>query len=314
MHPFRIPEYEALRRSAATIDRSDRGSIRLDGADRRSFLQGVLTNDILALERGEACYAALLTPQGRMIADMHVLPMDEFVLLDVPRQQVASLVARFDLSIFTEDVSVRDATAEYGRLAVAGPDAPPVLERLRRAVPAVLHFSDLAWEVPMIEIIVPAEDLPQAREAARNAGAMEVGASAVEALRIESGVPLFGVDMDETTIPLEAGIESRAISFTKGCYVGQEVIIRVLHRGHGRVAKKLVGLRLAQGELPKAGDVVLSGDRDIGRVTSAVWSPTLQGGIALGYVHRDFVEPATAVCVRTAAGRLNATVSALPFI
>ena len=129
------------------------------------------------------------------------------------------------------------------------------------------------------------------------AGAIELDQATAEAIRIESGVPLFGRDMDEETIPLEAGIESRAISFSKGCYVGQEVIIRVLHRGHGRVARKLVGLTLDGDQIPAAEDAVRSGDREIGRVTSSTASPARQRPIALAYVHRDFLEPGTQVTV-----------------
>ena len=116
--------------------------------------------------------------------------------------------------------------------------------------------------------------------------------------------------MDEETIPLEAGIESRAISFTKGCYVGQEVIIRVLHRGHGRVARKLVGLTLDGDGVPEAGAAIRGGDREIGNVTSAASSPALQRPIALAYVHRDFLEAGTPVTV----GDQSATVTALPFV
>jgi folate-binding protein YgfZ len=123
-------------------------------------------------------------------------------------------------------------------------------------------------------------------------------------------MPLFGRDMDEETIPLEAGIESRAISFSKGCYVGQEVVIRVLHRGHGRVARKLVGLTLDGDQVPDAGAVIRSGDREIGHVTSSTASPALKRPIALAYVHRDFFEPGTKVTV----GEQSAAVTALPFI
>jgi folate-binding protein YgfZ len=138
-----------------------------------------------------------------------------------------------------------------------------------------------------------------------------VSAEAVEVCRVESGRPRFGVDMTDDTIPLEAGIEDRAISLTKGCYVGQEIIIRVLHRGHGRVARRLVGLSLdASSEVPPRGTVIRSADRDVGAVTSAVQSPTVGRVIALGYVHRDFVTPGTALRVGEAA----ATVAALPFV
>jgi len=143
--------------------------------------------------------------------------------------------------------------------------------------------------------------------ALEGAGAVIAPQEAVEAARIEAGYPVFGVDMTEDTIPLEAGIEHRAISFTKGCYVGQEVIIRVLHRGHGRVARRLVGLNVA-GPVPARGAKLYAGDREIGMVTSAADSPR-SGTIALGYVHRDFVTSGTAIDVETAAGRTPVSVS-----
>jgi folate-binding protein YgfZ len=126
-------------------------------------------------------------------------------------------------------------------------------------------------------------------------GAVPVGQSVIEAARIEAGYPVFGVDMAEDTIPLEAGIEGRAISFSKGCYVGQEIVIRVLHRGGGRVARKLVGLRI-DGDVPARGTKLAAVDREVGVITSAAASPAL-GSIALGYVHRDFTAPGTELAV-----------------
>jgi folate-binding protein YgfZ len=139
-----------------------------------------------------------------------------------------------------------------------------------------------------------------------DAGARLVQAEAIESARVEAGYPVFGIDMTEDTIPLEAGIEDRAISLTKGCYVGQEVIIRVLHRGHGRVVRKLVGLRL-DGVVPR-GTRLLSADRDVGFVTSAAESPRA-GALAMGYVHRDFLAAGTALHAETSAGRVPATVT-----
>jgi folate-binding protein YgfZ len=253
----------------------------------------LLTNDIQALEAGSSCYAALLTPQGRMITDMHVLETGEFLLIDTGRERVADLARRLDDSIFTEGVTVREASSDYRRAAIIGPDARRVLEQALASDPqkGSAHFMDEAWEVPVFELFID-PTAPELMDALRGAGAIEVGPEAVETLRIESGVPLFGVDMDEDTIPLEAGIEDRAISFTKGCYVGQEVIIRVLHRGHGRVARKLVRLEIAapEGDLPAPGTIVRASGKDIGNLTSVAWSPRLARGVALGYVHREFVE------------------------
>jgi folate-binding protein YgfZ len=161
------------------------------------------------------------------------------------------------------------------------------------------------------DVVVTSDRQKELEELLRNAGAVDVGAEAALACRVEAGRPLFRVDMFEDTIPLEAGIEDRAISLTKGCYVGQEIIIRVLHRGQGRVARRLVGLSFdPSAAVPSPGERIRTGDREIGAITSAVQSPALGRPIALGYVHRDFVAPGTPV---VAAGT-NAVVSALPFV
>jgi folate-binding protein YgfZ len=294
---LRIPEYEVLRENAGIVDRSDRGVVRLEGADRRTFLQGLLTNDVQALTPGSSCYAAWLTPQGRMIADMHVLETGDHVLLDVKAEQATSLAEHLDKLIFTEDVHVRDASTDYRRVAVVGPNARAFVEQAHLGDPQVGsdHFQDAAWVVPVFEVFISTATAADFLNALHVAGAVDVPREAFEVLRIESGVPLFGVDMDEDTIPLEAGIENRAISFTKGCYVGQEVIIRVLHRGHGRVAKKLVPLTLdvsSEDHLPAPKTTIVRDGKEIGRLTSVAWSPALGKGVALGYVHRDFVESA----------------------
>ena len=143
---------------------------------------------------------------------------------------------------------------------------------------------------------------------------MSADADDAEIVRIESGRPRFGVDMDDETIPLEAGIDGRAISRTKGCYVGQEVIIRVLDRGHGRVVRRLVGLRIDGASAPAHDDGLFAGDREIGRVTSAAVSPRAGAPIALGYVHRDFVAPGTRLDVVHGGARLGAQVVDLPFV
>lgn len=143
-----------------------------------------------------------------------------------------------------------------------------------------------------------------------SAGVVALDEPTADVLRIEAGVPWFHRDMDEDTLPLEAAIESRAISFTKGCYVGQEVVIRVLHRGHGRVARKLVGLTIDGDHVSRPGAAIMGGDREIGNVTSSAMSPALRAPIALGYVHRDFLEPGTAVTI----DGVGAVVTRLPFV
>ena len=322
-------ESTAIREGAALEIAQDRARIAVSGRDRATYLQGLLTNDIPALTRGTGCYAAWLTAQGRMTTDMHVLEAGDMILLDVPAATRESVLQRLDQFIFSEDVQLGDLTPALAEVTVHGPRAA---ERIEAAVPgasglaawsqytnARVEFSGSPLVIARIDRLgVPgytlyvetarADDLARALE---SGGAVRVSAMALEVARVEAGYPLFGVDMDEDTIPLEAGIEGRAISMTKGCYVGQEVIIRVLHRGHGRVVRRLVGLRLRDGTASR-GARIHAGGRDIGVVTSSVTSPRL-GPIALGYVHRDFVEPDTAVEVDAASGGVPAVVSALPF-
>jgi folate-binding protein YgfZ len=232
--------------------------------------------------------------------------------------------------VFAEEVQVRDATDEFAAVAVVGPDAAAAIRtacgivgadvlasiaqpggvrttiRGRQAI--VLRISDTGEAG--FELLVPPGDMSAVREALASAGAVELDEATAEAIRIESGIPRFHRDMDEETIPLEAGIESTAISFTKGCYVGQEVVVRVLHRGHGRVARRLVGLVFDAGGVVSPGAPVKVDGRDIGQVTSATWSPALDRTIALAYVHRELVNPGTSV----EASGLAAHVAALPFV
>lgn len=314
-------DYGVIRTGAALAEVAPRGLIGVSGRDRATYLHGLLTNDIAALKAGTGCYAAWLTAQGRMTTDMHVLESGDMILLDVPVHTTADVLARLDQFLFTEDVQLADLSADLRRVEVHGPEAAAAITAACGG-PAAL--ADLAsWPqcrnarvafgggavvvaridrlaVPGYVLYVAAGDQTTLRSALHDAGAKDVRPEAIEAARIEAGWPVFGVDMDEHIIPLEAGIESRAISMTKGCYVGQEVIVRVLHRGHGRVAKKLVGLRV-DGEGPVArGEKLDSGDAEMGFVTSSAVSPE-HGCVALAYLHRDHSRPGTAV--RTASGR-----------
>ena len=322
--------YEAARHGAGLIDRSDRGRIAVSGRDRASYLQGLLTNDITALQAGEGCYAAYLTPQGRMIADMWVYELGDVMLLTLARDVKDGILAKLDQFIFTEDVQLGDVTGTFANVAVVGPEAAAIVETVLPGLPsgalAALpehgnlrgRFADQAAIVlrvtdtgePGYDVMVDASSGAALAASLRSAGAVDVDAAVADVLRVEAGVPRFHRDMDEDTIPLEAGLESRAISLTKGCYVGQEVIIRVLHRGHGRVARKLVGLMLEGGPVPQPGATVHAEGRDVGKVTSGVASLALRRPIALAYVHRDFVAPGTSLTVEGAP----AIVTALPFV
>ncbi len=321
-----MSEYQVIHQGAAIGAVAPRVQIALAGADRRSYLQGMLTNDIQALAPGSGCYAAWLTPQGRMLTDMHVLESEQMTLLDVPAEVAEATMQRLDQFIFTEDVRLELLAESMTSVWLHGPAAASVLERTLElpgglagwtdyqharcefhGVPVVLARIDQLG-LPGFCVYLPPSSREALLTALRAAGAVAVGPDAIEAARIEAWYPLYGVDMTEDTIPLEAGIEHRAISFSKGCYVGQEIIIRVLHRGGGRVARRLVGLTIA-GPKPDRGAKVVSGERVIGSITSAAESPR-SGVVALAYVHRDFVEPGTALEVQSDAGRVPAVVSA----
>ena len=306
-----------------------RGQIAVAGPDRAAFLHGLLTNDIASLTAGRGCYAAWLTPQGRMLCDLHVLESGDMMLLDVPASDVDAIAARLEQFHFSEDVQIAPLTS-LRAIWIHGPAAPRMLASVtpRKAAPYTDNFD--AWlqyqnarlefgggpvvvaridqlAVPGFVVYADAQHEDEVSGALSAAGALHATPASLEAARIEAAYPIFGVDMTADTIPLEAGIEDRAISLTKGCYVGQEVIIRVLHRGHGRVARRLVRLQL-EGDSPLPGARAFSGDRDVGFITSAAKSPRL-GTLALGYLHRDFVEPGIAVDVEVGDIRVRAHVN-----
>jgi len=328
---FSDESYRAVRQGAAVLDRSDRGVIRVYGADGTTWLQGLLTNDVETLAPvnpaeglpGEARYSAYLTPQGRMITDARVVRLLDHVLLDVPASLAAGLVERLDALVFAEDVRIEDASAATAIVELHGPRAPEIVAstalatRLSHAPVAV---RDDQVGVPGYAFFVGAADRADLRSMLLAAGAATLDLDTFDVVRVEAGRPAFLVDMETDTIPLEAGIEDRAISFTKGCYVGQEIIVRVTQRGGGRVARKLVGLEMATNggsparHAPPRGSIIRAGDRDIGRITSAAFSPALDRTIALGYVHRDFVEPGTNVTVLGEGGPQDAQVARTPFL
>jgi folate-binding protein YgfZ len=259
---------------------------------------------------------------------MHVLESGGMILLDVPAETLESTIQRLEQFIFTEDVTVGSLAGSLSSVWLHGPRAASVLEQVIDGARGLIEWPEYhhtqfeLGESPVSILRLSQLGVPgfcvyveRARESSltatlTSAGAVTVPDDAIAAARIEAGYPVFGLDMTDDTIPLEAGIEPRAISFTKGCYVGQEVIIRVLHRGHGRVARKLVSLRI-NGPRPERGARLYAGEREIGMVTSAAESPRA-GTIALGYAHRDFLTSGTELEVEIASGRATAIVSEIP--
>jgi folate-binding protein YgfZ len=306
------PQYRTIAKGAAWLDASTRGRLRFEGPDAASFLHALVTNDVTGIPAGRGAYAAWLTPQGRMITDLRLLRDAGKVMAEVPEGLASALASRFDQLIFSEDVRVFDDSAVTRQIVVFGGHAARVVDEVvsqigtcatdAASLPLLGHCHSGELRVvrmdhvalPNYSIWMPEDRWDRIVSALHNQGAVEDTATAAmfEALRIESGRPLFGVDMSTDTIPLEAGLLDRAISMTKGCYVGQEVIVRILHRGGGRVVKQLVKLAANPGvtAVPDAGTSVLDGDREVGKVTSAAMGPSTGQVMALAYVHRDSAE------------------------
>jgi folate-binding protein YgfZ len=328
-------EHLALHTTVALLDLSFRGRLCVLGPDRERFLNGQTTNDVKALAPGQGCYTNFVTGHGRMEADANLYRLPDEFLLDTEPGCTAALRQRFQHHLVADDVEMADVAPHFGLLSVQGPQSRAVLARLdlRVELPAApfavvsvthpehgeLYFvNQPRLGPPGWDLFAPTAALPAIAawlwEGVRSAGGRLAGWEALETSRIEAGLPRFGADLDENVRPPEAGLESRAISYRKGCYVGQEVIARL--RTYGDVAKRLCGLRLADGltALPVKGDGLLREGREVGHITSAVHSPRLDAPVALGYVRRDHHAPGTELTLRTAGGESAARIVPLPFV
>lgn len=331
--PLSLDQYRAVRHAAGVMDRSQRGRLALRGPDRLTFLHALLTNDIAALRAGAGCYAAFLSPQGRMVADLRVFELGDTVLLDVHPSTTDALLQKFDQLHFSEDVEIADVTTVFGCISVQGPESPRILAAVTGwPVEALASWppyrnARAPWRdetvivarvdefgVPGYFLFVSMTAVGSLAAATGALGAELVDADTADVLRVEAGYPEFTVDMNGETIPLEAGLEHSAISYTKGCFPGQEVLVRVRDRGHGRVARRLVGLVLDGNAVPDRGAAVRATGSVAGSVTSAVFSPALGRAIALAYVQRDHTEPGTPLEVDVAGTPVAAAVAALPFV
>jgi folate-binding protein YgfZ len=298
-------EYERLRESAGLVDRSDRGKLLLTGTEAAEYLQGQVTNDVESLAPGEGCYATLLTHKGKVVADMRILRGPDWLLVDTEPHALRALHRNVEMYSIGRDVQVEDQTAARAILSLVGPAAR---ERLDARPPEAEH----AWvegEHGMyvttdlgVDVICPAGDADAVKDAL---GVEPVSQEAAECVRIESGRPRQGYDFGPETIPQEAGLNERAVSFTKGCYVGQETVARLHYKG--KPNRHLRGLRLS--EPGQRGDVVMLGDREVGHLGSTAVSP-VHGPIALAVIRR---EAAPGAEVKVGEGGTKALVVELPF-
>jgi folate-binding protein YgfZ len=305
--------YDAVHSGCALADRSQRGKLALTGSQAKEFLHGQVSQDIESLVPGTGAYAALLTPKGKMLGDLRVLDTGEELLLDTERpalQELFNTIRRFRVGF---DVELHKRTLECGLLSLLGPESSavagvgelPTTEHAHVAleldgVPARAIRTDLG-----VDLLCDAADLPALGEALTTRGAVQIDEMVAEVARLETGRPRYAIELDDSVIPQEAGLNDRAVSFTKGCYVGQETVARLFYRG--KPNRQLRGLRC---EAPVApGDALRLGEREVGRVGSAAVSPRF-GPIALALVRRE-AEPGAELEVGQAAVR--ATVSELPF-
>lgn len=264
------------------FDASARQQLRVTGEERSSFLHGMVTNDVEGLPVGGSCYAAMLTPRGAMVADLRVLKREGDLVLDTGAGRGATVKDFLNKYLVSEDAELHDAP-ELAVLAVVGPRAEEVVARW----PADAVLGRLVSLLGGVDVLVPRERAGELL--ALVADVPRLSRETLDVLRVEAGVPEFGVDMTESTIPLEANLH-RAIHLQKGCYIGQEVIARATYRG--QMNKKLMGLLLGEAT-PAAGTELRHGDRKVGWLTTVVKSEAKGQMVALGYVHRDFLAPGT---------------------
>lgn len=318
-------EYGALREGAMLVDRSARGRMRVDGARAAELITGMVTNDVLALRSGMGQYAAALSPKGKIVADLRILAHDDHLLIDAPtrawagwqamaRKYINPRIAPYrDISLEIRDIGIfgkgsrRIAADAAGvaadRLAALAPYSHLTSELDGRTI-VVARSNDIALEG--YEIFVPAEAFDLTWQRVLAAGARPGGLLAWEIARIEACRPEWGLDIDETTIPQEANFDDlEAISYTKGCYVGQEVVARVHFRGH--VNKHLRGLLFGRAEPPPdRAPLFDAGEKLVGEVRSSALSPRL-GAVALAMVRRE-VEPGAILRARWEGGESEAEV------
>ncbi len=324
-------EYRAVRAAAGLVDLSFRGFLQLTGSERLRWLNGRITNEVKGLKTGEGVLAAVLTAKGHLLSDLAVFGLDDSVWIDLPHHRAAAVRDAFERHIIADDVQVEVVGDRFAHLSLAGPQASRILAAAGaeevRGLPPWHHMESRLAGVP-VRIVssrwlaLPGYDLIVAVDAAarvwdtllscgRDVGVRPVGMTALEWLRVEAGWAWFSVDFDETNLLMES-LTPDHVSFTKGCYVGQEVVIRIEHQGH--LNKKLGGLVLDGTTIPARGAPIHLGDRTVGHVTSAVRSPALGRVIALAYLRRECWEPGTRLHVVVPDVAVEATVTTLPFV
>ncbi len=323
-------EHRTVRQDVGVVDLSHRGRLRLTGNDRAAYLHRIISNDVEALSVGEGNYATILTNRGKIIADMKVYVFEDSIGIETNGETRSILYRELDKYLIVDDVTIEDFTEQTSVVGVHGQKSAELLQEIYGLdVGNLPEYHSIVHEIDGRRIIcVRANEtgevgynLCTASESiewlwdtiltkGRAFGAEPVGLTALDSLRIEAGIPRYGAELDDSVFPGEADLE-QAISFEKGCYIGQEIVARMKYRGHPN--RLLRGFEIASDILPRKGDLLFAGDKEIGWLTSAVVSPTLGKTIGLGYVRVAFTDEGSQVEIGSVDSRSNATVRLLPF-
>ncbi len=308
-------EFAALTKTAGVLDLSNRSRLCLLGADRAKFLHGQVTNDITDLAENTGCYAALVNAKGKMESDLFAYRLTDEILFDFEPGLAAAVQARLEKFIITEEVEVADAAPHFGLLSVQGPTAAAIMAALQLPAPeAELALEKTADEIYIInqprlgsngfDLFVPVDLFEQVKGQLLEHAPLS-GEAAFEKARVLATIPRFGIDLTSNNLPPEGGLEARAISYAKGCYIGQEVIARI--RTYGQVQRVLRGLKL--NGAATVCDEIFHGEKKVGELSSVITAPDA----ALALIRREANEPGTALRVETKNGSVNAEVATLPF-
>jgi folate-binding protein YgfZ len=305
--------YRAATTAAAITELDSFGVIRLTGSERTSWLQGMITNDVQKLPSGNGCYAAHLTPQGKIVAHMRVFKDDDALWLTLERAAIPKLIAAFDKLLIMEDVQIADLSDAYSILGLLGPEAPNHLGAWLGS-PLVLQdlhshrkFDESRIVVSRLgyEVWIPRGQTDSVLRFFADHGITAIDHGTWDVLRTEAGIPIYGVDIDESTTMPELGEDG--ISYDKGCYIGQEVVAKVKYIGH--VNRRFAGLLISGNDLPEMKSAIRKGGREVGYITTALFSPRLNQPIALGFLNRSAYAAGSEVEV----GAATATIVDLPF-
>lgn len=325
-----LEEYQAVRSKVGLMDLCDRSLIRLTGDDRVSFLQGLVSNDVTVLTPGHGILAAFVDIHGKILADTKIFGTEDSLFLDLWEPLKEKILAHLEHFLIADDVEITDLTGTIGILSLQGPKSTELLEKLletktlpseelshgefqtgahRFRLTRATHTGETGFDLWVATRDIRALAL-SIQEKGTVFSIQWTGTQAQEVLRIETGIPRYGVDMDSDNLLLETGLD-HAVSFEKGCYLGQEIMERIQSRGH--VNKRLVGMILEGDEPAQQGDRIEAEKKEVGRVTSSIFSPRLRSPVALGYVQRDYFTPGTRLIIWRDGKALPSMVSPLPF-